>query len=1112
MGGRLPFGAEDTVYKLTFILLTTFSLLAQREPAQRRSQRENDRPKGNAEPPADIPKGELSQRAGGSFGRYAVVFEQEPVAATAVSRESMNAAARQRVIDSRSRARAAVVARGAREFGSAELLVNAVFVEASAEMAAEFRALPGVRYVQEIRGYRLKLNKAHDVVRTAAAWTQVNGQANAGAGVKIGILDTGIDQNHPMMRDAALAMPAGYPKCSGDDCKYTNSKVIAARSYVDRLVYAYDGDTRPDDLSPRDRVGHGTAAASAAAGAIADTPLGRTSGVAPKAYIGNYKVFGSPGVNDITFDDTIIAALEAALLDGMDIVSMSLGGAALWSPEDRGRVCNQNTGVACDLQVEAVENAIRRGLIVVVSAGNEGELGLEIPSLNTIGSPGTAPSAITVGASVNGHILYQSVRAGALPRMNAYFGNGPRPGSPLLAPARDVTQLDNNGRACGSLAAGTLAGRIALIQRGDCAFSVKVNNAQKAGAVGVLIYQANSNGISPLGGLSATGIPAVIVGKDNGAALVQFANANPDGVVTLDPSITEVNEPAGEVAVFSSQGPTIGTYAIKPEVVAVGTDLLLATQTFDPNGDMYEPGGYTRAEGTSFSAPLVAGAAALVKQRNPRMTPAQVKSALVNTADAQIDDFDYDGNRVKAYQSGVGAGQLDIGRALRADFSAEPATVSFGVPPSLPRSAQIRFVNTGTAVLNLRFSVSERVKATGVTVAVSPTTAAVNAGQTATVTLTISGTLPSASNWYEGSVVAEGGAVALRVPYAYFVGDATVFNLLPITGLGFVGVAGNPIPRLNVKAIDKQGVPVDKKDVRFRMVSGGGSIIEGTAQTDAVGIADARVRLGASIGEQVFSAEVGGKTVEFIGRAIQQPLIQNGGVVNAASGQAGSGLAPGSYISIFGAALSDATLIYTTRYLPVSLANISVGLDVPGARRSQAGRLHFVSPGQINLQIPWEFAGESSINLKVSYGDHSSAFVRVPLNDYSPAAFEYTDAASGRLLAAALNENFALITPANGVRRGSGIAQIYANGLGPVTNTPPSGEPAPAQPLATCRVQPEVTIGGRAAAVQFCGLAPGFVGLYQLNVSVPADTPTGVQPLIIRAGGVASKASAIAVQ
>ena len=113
-------------------------------------------------------------------------------------------ATRQRVMDSRSRARAAVVARGAREYGSAEVLVNAVFVEASEETASALREIPGVKYVQEIRGYRLKLNKAHDVIRTAAAWTQLNGQANAGAGVKIGIIDSGIDHNHPMMRDASM--------------------------------------------------------------------------------------------------------------------------------------------------------------------------------------------------------------------------------------------------------------------------------------------------------------------------------------------------------------------------------------------------------------------------------------------------------------------------------------------------------------------------------------------------------------------------------------------------------------------------------------------------------------------------------------------------------------------------------------------------------------------------------------------------------------------------------------------------------------------------------------------------------------------------------------------
>jgi uncharacterized protein (TIGR03437 family) len=1049
-------------------------------------------------------------------------LDQPPIAAAASSREVVAAALsgaagraqRDRVRAAQSVIRAEAARRGWREQGSSELLVNAVYLAAPAGDADALAALPGVRYVREMQPLRRHMTRANEVIKATAAWSQTGGQGNAGAGIKIAILDTGIDHTHPAMQDGGLSMPAGFPKCSGDDCNFTNSKVVAARSFVDRLIYAFPEDTRPDDASPRDRVGHGTAAAMAAAGAVVDSPLGRMSGVAPKAHLGNYKVFGSPGVNDITFDDAIIAALEAALLDGMDIASLSLGGAALWGPNDRGSICGAGANVACDLQVEAVENAVRLGLIVVVSAGNDGDIGNEIPTLNSIASPGTAPSAITVGASVNGHILYQSVRVpgagGNLARINAFFGNGPRPTSPLTAPARDVTALQNDGKACAPLGNGVLNGAIAVIARGDCSFSVKVSNAQRAGAVGVIVYQTNSNALFPPGALTTTGIPLVMIGRDNGDALREHLRANPDAQVSLDPAIEAVPAPSGEVAIFSSQGPATGTNAIKPEVIAVGTDLYLATQRFDPNGDMFDASGYTRAEGTSFAGPIVAGAAALVKQRNPRLTPAQVKSAVVNTADPRIGDYDYDGNPIDALQSGMGAGQLDAEFAVQANVAAEPATVSFGLVRQLPLSSQVRFVNTSNASVNLRFSVVEVVRANGVNVTVSPATATVGVGQVATVTLRIEGTLPG-ENWYEGEILAEGGAVPLRVPYSYLIGNNTPFNVFPLTSNGFTALATGRVNRLNVKFVDKQGAPAAGVTVRFRAEVGGGRVEQATERTDALGIADAVVFAGPTLGEQVFSVEGGGLRTEFIGRAIQQPMVQTGGVVNAASGAVGNGVAPGSYISIFGAALADTTLAYSTQYLPLSLAGISVGFDVPSRRLSYPGRIHFVSPGQINVQVPWELAGEAAVDLKVSFGDFSSAIVRIPLNDYSPAAFEYTDPGSGRLLAAALDQRFALATASNPLRRGE-VVQIYANGVGPVDNRPLSGDPASNSVLSRCTFTPEVTIGGRPAPVQFCGLAPGFVGLYQINATVPNDAPAGIQPLIIRAGGVTSKTSALPVQ
>jgi len=107
--------------------------------------------------------------------------------------------------------------------------------------------------------------------------------------------------------------------------------------------------------------------------------------------------------------------------------------------------------------------------------------------------------------------------------------------------------------------------------------------------------------------------------------------------------------------------------------------------------------------------------------------------------------------------------------------------------------------------------------------------------------------------------------------------------------------------------------------------------------------------------------------------------------------------------------------------------------------------------------------------------------------------------------------NLSLARRANPARRGR-IVQLYANGLGPVDNTPPSGEPTPAQPLAVTRAQPEVLIAGRRAQVHFSGLAPFVVGLYQINVTVPADAPVGPQPVTVSVGGVTSKSVLLPLQ
>src|ERR1700719_2338327 len=221
---------------------------------------------------------------------------------------------------------------------STKIQLNAVYVTAPKKRLDELKALPGVKGVVALRWRRLNLNRATQLVNAPAAWTALGGVQNAGAGIKIAIIDTGIDQTHPAFQDSSIAMPAGYPICSGSDCAFTSNKVIVARSYV-RLVAAGSdpqnpaADSRPDDYSPRDRIGHGTAVASCAAGMPSLSPAGLTlTGVAPKAYLGNYKIFGSPEVNESTPDDPIIMALEDALNDHMDIASLSLGSPATSRP------------------------------------------------------------------------------------------------------------------------------------------------------------------------------------------------------------------------------------------------------------------------------------------------------------------------------------------------------------------------------------------------------------------------------------------------------------------------------------------------------------------------------------------------------------------------------------------------------------------------------------------------------------------------------------------------------------------------------------------------------------------------------------------------------------
>ena len=269
------------------------------------------------------------------------------------------------------------------------------------------------------------------------------------------------------------------------------------------------------------------------------------------------------------------------------------------------------------------------------------------------------------------------------------------------------------------------------------------------------------------------------------------------------------------------------------------------------------------------------------------------------------------------------------------------------------------------------------------------------------------------------------------MPYLYFVGNGAPYNIFPVVNGSFATTVSTPqCCYLGFELVDQYGVPIPAQAPLFNVVTGGGTITTAYTTTNQ-GIGFALVGTGPQPGDQIFTATAGGLTVEFDGYGVFPPAINGNGVVNASSTQVGRGLAPGSYISIYGTSLADALVFSPTLSLPVSLGTVSVSFD--GGGLSLPGRISFVSPGQVNVQIPWEFQGQSSVQMTVWVSYIPSAIYTVPLNTYSPGIFEFND--NGHLSAAATDANGVVFTQANPAKRGQTIV-LYVNGHG--TGGPPA--------------------------------------------------------------------------
>ena len=567
---------------------------------------------------------------------------------------------------------------GAKITSEYDISVNAVAVQLNGATLQTIAAAPMVERVGYNALYHPNLSESYKIINASGAWTAGGGRATAGAGIKIGDIDTGIDETHPFFNPAGFSYPDGFPKCDAadstshtpdQDCEYVSPKVIVAKVFYNKANH--------QNLDAQAIQDHGTHTAGIAAG-IYDPSLNAVvngvsiddmSGIAPGAWLGNYNVF--PGSVDNARSEDILNAVDAAIADGMDVLNLSLGGSY-----------HGNN----DLLAIGLDNAVDAGLVVAVAAGNSG------PGQGTVESPGRARKIITVGASTNKHFVGQpfTYPASGGTTIGAAVGQFP----PLPAGSFGLwfnTQLN----ACTSVDPGA-SGNVVVVNRGSCTFSTKVRNAIAAGAIGVVVINNVAGDPIAMGkdGGGGDDLPAVMISKNDGAALRTANPPDASASATFQEFVTTNQD---ILAGFSSQGPTAVDFAVKPDVTSVGVNVLSSITCVDkPAGCPGDGSGWAFFQGTSMSTPHIAGSAAVLLNLHSDWFPGQVKSALVNRADLVIKDALTGTHDVGPTAQGGGRENLSV--AADATTWMDPVSASFGrVTVGHPTSVSITLSNpTGT--------------------------------------------------------------------------------------------------------------------------------------------------------------------------------------------------------------------------------------------------------------------------------------------------------------------------------------------------------------------------------------------------------------------------------
>lgn len=584
-----------------------------------------------------------------------------------------------------------------------QVVLNAMAVKARWGDLAKIHSLAGVTQVQPEREYKIQMDASIPLIglgtgtlggtnwADSGLWAALGGHANAGKGIKVADIDSGITPSNPCFSPAGFAYPAGFPKFDPGYDAYVTPKIIAARAFF-----------RPDDPpesapTPLDDPGslgggHGTHTAGTMVCDYGTTTTFsgiKISGIAPMAQLMVYRVFYlSVGGSGSAFSPELDAAIEAAVRDGADVVNNSWGGLVL----------DMN-----DLDVQAYSAAVAAGVAVVFSAGNAG------PGAMTIGSPGIGESFITAGASTTSRTLLTGVWAvsrsdgGAIPDTVA---QGKISGSSVTQTAVTAVTVDLQAAgyadplACSPLPSTLVSGKIVVIERGTCALVDKVSNAKDGGAVGVILRNV-AGGATTLPLINPV-LPEVHVSQANGDAIFAFLSGLPAGVTATftinGPATYTPNGDAGDtIASFSSLGPN-PDMTIKPDIAAPGVNILSSVSpaqagTTTPAFDFFQ--------GTSMAAPHVTGAAALMRQLHPGWSPAQIKSALITTS--------AEATPLGANPTVRGAGRLNLADVSKVQLTFDRPSLSFGLvaePGSTPEKVTVTATNTTGAAVTYTLAVS----------------------------------------------------------------------------------------------------------------------------------------------------------------------------------------------------------------------------------------------------------------------------------------------------------------------------------------------------------------------------------------------------------------------